>query len=323
MHVRIIDANSVGYAQHHANDLRHAGELQTQAVAGMLQHVRKNLQYDASVLNILTWDGRAQWRYDMHPGYKNGRHRTAEQRMARAHYEAQRPWIQRALRSFPVLQVTHPNAEADDTAFGLARQLSAQGHLVTVFTADVDWLQMVNARTRWVNARKPAHVVEADTFHKTSGYASPAHVAQVKALMGDASDDIDGLPDVAEKRAAALLGKYGSLDAVLTASEDFMAFSAEPKYFHSLMNPESRELVRRNRQLVDLSLGPVLHGSDIELVVGEFDELDLYEVFVDLQFVQFQDTFDLWRRQLDAPLNTPDVLSVRRAIASLANSWTR
>ena len=323
MHVRIIDANSIGYAQHHANDIRSSGEMQTQAIAGFLQHIRKNLQYDPSILNVVVWDGRAQWRYDMCPEYKSGRHRTPEQRQDRENYETQRPWIQRALTYFPVIQVKHPQAEADDMAWGLAQQLSAQGHLVTVFTADQDWLQMVNSRTRWVNARHPLEVVELDGFHKSCGFLSPLHVAQIKALTGDRSDDIEGLPDIAEKRAAALLTKYGSLDALFLAAEDFLTFSTEPKYCRSLMLPESRALVTRNLQLVDLSRAPALNGVNVEMDAGEFDELNLFEIFVDLKFLQWQDGFDAWKRVLEKPMLTPDVMSVRRAIASLAKSWDK
>jgi len=79
----------------------------------------------------------------------------------------------------------------------------------------------------------------------------------------------------------------------------------------------------RNLQLVDLSLGPVLQGSDVELVVGEFDELNLFELFVDLDFRQMQDGFDSWRRTLNTALAAADVNSVKRAVANVAKSWDR
>ncbi len=321
MHVKLVDANSLGYIQHHAQDIRHSGDLQTQAVAGVLSHVRRSLQYEPEVLHVFVWDGRAQWRYDLHPGYKAGRTRTAEQRQSRLDYERQRPWIQRALAAFPVLQVTHPNAEADDVAWGLARQLGAQGHLVTVNTSDTDWLQMVGPRVRWLNARRPGQLVDHDNFHRLSGYGAPSHVAQVKALTGDDSDDIPGLPDVAQKRASALLGKYGSIQAVLEAANDLLLFSEEPKYFHTLMTPEGQELVRRNLQLVDLARAPALQGDSVALVEGEFNELELFEVFVDLEFRQLQDAFDGWARTLNRELNAADVYSVRRAVQSIQRSW--
>lgn len=322
MHVRLIDANSLGYAQHHANDISLAGSLQTQAVSGVMRHLRRNLQFDKQVFNVLIWDGRAQWRYDLHPGYKAGRHRTPEQRESRRAYEAQQPWIRRVLRSFPVAQVQHPHAEADDLAFGLSRALARQGHLVSLFTADTDWLQLVSSRVQWVNARKPSQVVMADGFVRSSGgFATPADVAAVKALMGDTSDDIDGLPDVGPKRAQGLLAKYGGLQEVLAAAQDFLTFSAEPKYFHSLMVPEYRDLVERNSRLVDLSRGPRLAADDVALSFGQFDELDLYEALVDLDFKTMQDEFASWQRALDVEVDRANALSVKRALETLGSSW--
>lgn len=321
MHVRLIDANSVGYAQHHAQDVRMAGNMQTQAIAGMLQHVRRNLQYEPQTLNVLLWDGRAQWRYDILPTYKSGRHRTPEQRAERESYELQRPWIQRALRAFPVLQLTAPHAEADDLAFGLSRQLAGQGHLVSLFTADTDWLQLVAPRVRWINARKPAQVVELDGFARNCSFPAPELVASIKALAGDDSDDISGVPDIALKRATALVAKYGTLDAVLEAARDPFAFSNEPKYFQPLALPETQALVRRNERLVTLACGPSVCGDEVQWHAGSFDELELYEVFVDLGFLQFQDAFSLWERHLSKELPRADVLSVQRAIENLAQSW--
>lgn len=323
MHVRLIDANSVGYAQHHAQDLRHAPDgMQTQAIAGMLTHVRRNIQYDPQVLNVLLWDGRAQWRYDLHPGYKSGRHRTAEQREARARYEAQRPWIERALRAFPVLQLRAPAAEADDLAYGLAHQLAEQGHLVSLYTADTDWLQMVRARVRWVNARKPSQVVEVDDFARTCPYPFPQQVAAIKAITGDDADDIEGVPDLALKRASAILAKYGSLDGVLEAAADPFRFADEAKYYQSLALPAMQQRVRRNRELVDLSRAPAIAADSVQVTVGEYDSLELYELFVDLGFVQFQDAFSQWERTLEREPALADVLSVKRAVTNLASSWS-
>ena len=322
MLVKLIDANSLGYAQHHAQDARTGAGIQTQAIAGVLNHLKRNLQHAPKTLNVMVWDDRAQWRYDIHPGYKAGRHRTLEQREARARYEEQRPWIQKALSKFPVVQLTCSGAEADDVAFGMSRQLGLQGHLVELYTADSDWLQLVSQRVSWVNARKPAEKVELDGFTRQTGYRIPAQVAEVKALTGDASDDIDGLPDVADKRAIALLAKYGSLDQVLDAAEDFLGFSAEPKYYHSLMVPEHRETVRRNRRLVDLARGPAIRADSATLVVGEFEELDLAELFHDLGFKQWLDVFGHWTKTLEAaPLTAFDVQSLQRAVRQMPDSW--
>lgn len=320
MHVRLIDANSVGYAQHHANDTRLVGELQTQAILGVLNHVRRHIQKDPGALNVMLWDGRAQWRYDKYPAYKSGRHHTEVQRQARAAYEAQRPWIQKALRAFPVIQLRHPHAEADDLGFGLAHQLAEQGHRVSLYTADSDWLQSVGPRIQWVNARNPAQVVELDGYAKACGYPSPHAVALVKALAGDSSDDIEGVPDVADKRALTLLGKYGTLEALLEAAQR-PEFKTEAKYYQALTHEAVRARVLLNRELVDLRRGPPLEGTQTQCMVGEWSALDLYEVFVDLEHKQWQDAFPQWERALSVELPTANVFSFKRALASLSSSW--
>jgi DNA polymerase-1 len=320
MHVRLIDANSLGYAQHHALDVTTAGELQTQAIEGVASHLRKHLTRTPDVLNVMIWDGRAQWRYDLLPGYKSGRKRTAEQRAARYHYEAQRPWIRRVLKFFPVLQVEHPHAEADDLGWGLSQQLAKQGHLVSCQTVDADWYQMVRPRVQIAHQRKPL-LIELDGFAKASGFSSPSAVPLIKALSGDNSDDIPGLPDIADKRAQLLLTKYGSIPAMFEAAGDVLAFSQEPKYAHGLMLPGMRELVERNLRMVDLSKGPALQGSDVTLDIGESADPFLWALLDELQMQPILKSFDWWVAPLQADPSLAAVQSVQRALNSLSNSW--
>ena len=323
MHFRLVDANSVGYALHHAAEPRHVGELQTQAISGMMTHFKSSLAYEPNSVNVVVWDGRAQWRYDLHPGYKQGRHRTPEQRETRALYEAQRPWMRKILALFPVLQVCHPGAEADDLAWGLCHQLTALGHLVTVYSVDADWFQMVSQRSQWKNARKPHQVVGLDGFTVASGgYPRPGAVAAVKALSGDTSDDIEGLPDVAIKRAGALIHKYGSIEGALNAAEDFLTFSAEPKHYHTLMIPKYRELVERNLKLIDLARGPTLNGGDVELTEGNFNDLELLLLILELDLKQWEENLEGWCRPLGRALKQDEVHTFKRALENLEKSWT-
>lgn len=323
MHIRLLDANSLGYVHHHGQPhLAAPSGEPVQAVTGVLAAARHKLERTPDILNVWIWDGRAQWRYDLHPLYKSGRRRTPEQRQDRQDYRWQQPWIQKALRCLPVLQLTHPGAEADDVAWGLARQLSKQGHLVTLETVDADWLQGVTGRVRWQNARSPHQLVELEGFLATSGgYLSPATVGHTKALTGDASDDIEGVEGIALKRAFGLLSKYKTLEALLAATEDFATFSQEPSYAHALMTPEIQTLVRRNLALIDISRGPVLKGEGCVLDVGGWDDLDFYEVALDLGLEHWKNQISGWRRVGERALESGPIQVVKRALASLEQSW--
>lgn len=323
MHARLTDANALGFAEYYLRQKAENANLANHAIAGFLEHIRGRLRYDPTVIPIIIWDGRAQWRYDLLPTYKSGRHRTPEQRADRAAYEVQRPYIRQALRFFPVIQILHPGAEADDVAYGLSHQLAAQGHLVDLHTSDTDWMQTVGPRVRWVNARKAAQVVELEGFAKTTGFATPALYAQGKALAGDDTDDIIGVTGVAMGRASALIAKYGDVASVLRAAEDVFTFSAEPKYYRHLMLPEVREQVRKNLPLVDLSLAPPLKGTDIQVEVGAFEELELAEFFASQGLVGYlaDSEWPKWLRALSNPLSRADVLSVQRAVQNIEASW--
>lgn len=321
MHVRLIDANTLGYAQYFIGRKQHPDDTSPRALRGFLEHIRGRLHFDRETLNVIIWDGLAQWRYDLLELYKSSRGKTPEQREARAAYEPQRPAIQEALRHLPVLQVTHHGAEADDVAFGLARRLAAQGHLVSLSTSDTDWLCILAARIQWVNARKLTHVIELDGFAAATGFTSPARYIEGKALAGDPTDDIPGVPGVALKRAAELMTRFGDLSSILAAAQDLMVFSQGPKYQHALTDPDVRAAVVRNLTLMDLSKGPALRGSDIELAVGDCDGLALADVFADNGMSDCFENWHFWQRAVDQELSKGTVQTIERAVAGIEQSW--
>lgn len=320
MHVRLLDGNSVGYAQHHANDTRFAGDMPVQAVEGFARHMRRWRQKEKDTLHVVLWDGRAQWRYDLAPEYKSGRQRTEEQRRTRQEYETQRPWIQRMLRAMPVAQLTHPFMEADDLAYALSVELSTQGHLVSLFTADHDWLQCVRNRVSWTNARKRDQVVSEANFRKETGCDNARTFVDVKALMGDASDDLEGAPAIKDIRARDILAQYGSLKAFWKALDD--PFFQGAKYLVEAGLPATRARVERNRRLMDLSAAPAPDPALAQLEFGEFVDIELYELFQDLQFDAVCSAFDAFVRPLSTELSAEQTSSFARAVRNMARSYS-
>ena len=316
MHIRLIDANGLGYTHHHGQPRRLDPQGRPmQALAGVLSFVKYQLQYQPDVLNVFLWDEKAVWRYALLPEYKSGRHRTFEQREARREYAAQQPLIEQALSALPVLQVRAAGAEADDLGWGLSRALERQGHLVTLYASDVDWMQGVSARVSWMDARSPHRVVTLESFAKLSGgFLRPQLVAPVKALVGDTSDDIPGVDQIGDKRALALLGKYSTLDALLAATEDFMEFSNEPTYAHALMRPDIVALVKRNLQLVDLALAPKIPLEAVQMDYAKGTELDLYEVFQEAGLTAYADQFKSWQALSAKEIPKAALLTIERSI---------
>lgn len=323
MHIVITDANSVLLTHAPSKSSDEATGLDAQWAGSVLRHFRNCAVSEQTTLQLILWGGTAQWRKDLLHSYNDITTFMERHQGALGNLSKVRGLVHKALKSFPVIHLTHPSAEAADLAWGLSRQFSQQGHLVTLRTGDTNWLQLVGQRTRWTHPRKAVEVVELERFSQVCDFSTPAHVAPVNALTGEAHAGIPGLVDVTRKRANALLCKYGSLAAVFEATDDFMTFSQEPYYLQPLLTQEGRRLVLSNVQVLDLSLGPALCGSDVMLDIGSFEELDLFEALVDLNLHQLQDSFDPWTKPLRRELARSELSTLKRALENLPKSWTR
>lgn len=265
MNILLIDGNSLGYTSHHAGALTELPSgLQTQAIDGFVRAVSFKLM-ETALLPVVIWDGRAQWRYDLHPGYKSGRTRTEKQIADRANYNAQVPYLQKLLKHLGVLQLRAPAAEADDLAYQIVRVLDGTGHLVELTSSDTDWWQFLSPDVSWRGCRKTAPYVSFENFTEISGYATPQAFIEGKALKGDGADDIEGIEGIGEKTAISVMAQLGSRDNLQTklkAGELKLA----PKIVDALVAHE--QLWERNLQLMDLSLAPKIAFQDLQVLQG-------------------------------------------------------
>lgn len=120
---------------------------------------------------------------------------------------------------FPVFKV--PGFEADDVLATLARELSAQGEAPLIVTGDLDALQCALGATR-VHAL--GRGVEGRTYDEAAVIArfgvNPAQLPDWKALAGDPTDEIPGVPGIGAKRASALVARFGGVDGILAHLPD-------------------------------------------------------------------------------------------------------
>ena len=103
--------------------------------------------------------------------------------------------------------------EADDVIGTLAARLRAEGHAITLLTADKDLAQLLEGQDRWWNHGR-TEVLDARGVERVWG-VPPARIADLLAITGDAVDNIPGVPGIGRTTAARMLRKWGSLDGVL------------------------------------------------------------------------------------------------------------
>ena len=212
----LIDGNSLMYRAYYAtafsgNLMQNSKGLYTNAIYSfikMLEHL-VNQQYD----NILVaFDaGKQTFRHEILDSYKDGRSPMPEE------MRVQIPHIKEYLHLMNIKEYQLPLYEADDIIGTMAKLAMEEGYHVDIYSSDKDLLQLVNENTTVHLTKKgmteledftPEHVIEKYglTYHQ---------MVDLKALMGDPSDNLKGLPGVGEKTAIKLLQQYGSLNELI------------------------------------------------------------------------------------------------------------
>lgn len=208
----IADSNAIGYAGQHATKLSSGGRP-TQAIFNYIKVMRDLVtRYpQAKIYNV--WDGKAEWRFELLPGYKGDRRSTPEQQKEYEDYKAQRPVIAKALTLLGLAQMTSFIHEADDVAGLLIRQFMEKNPncKILLITGDRDWLQLLRPNVVWQDLRDDSRTVHFHNFYEKTGYKTPFAFLQGKALQGDSSDCISGVGGIGEGTAPKILEEFGSI----------------------------------------------------------------------------------------------------------------
>lgn len=152
------------------------------------------------------------------------------------------PVIKELLQAYhiPVLEV--PDFEADDIIGTLAAQAEAQGIQTYMMTPDKDYGQLVSAHVRMFKPKNMGagfDILGPDEVCAKWGIERPQQVVDILGLMGDASDNIPGCPGVGEKTAAQLIRQFGSVETMLSHTDQ--------------LKGKLRERVEANREQIQLS----------------------------------------------------------------------
>jgi DNA polymerase-1 len=163
----------------------------------------------------------ATFRHAAFPGYKGSRPR-APTPLAR---QLQR--LPALLGAFGAPTFAAPGFEADDVLATLARELAAAGEAPLVVTGDLDALQCVNERTRVYIVGRGA--TAGRMYDEAAVWArfgvAPAELPDWKALAGDLTDEIPGVPGVGRQRASQLVRRFGDVDGLLARAEEIVPAS--------------------------------------------------------------------------------------------------
>jgi len=191
----------------------------TNGIYGFLNILHKleaDIQPDAVAV---AFDMKAKtFRHEMYSEYKGNRKGMPEE------LASQMPILKDILANLGYVMVSQEGWEADDILGTLAKAATEKGHQCFIATGDRDSLQLVNDSVNVVLATtsvgKSRNVLMDKEAVKEKYSLDVSQLIDLKALMGDTSDNIPGVKGVGEKTAVSLLQKFGTLDAIYENIED-------------------------------------------------------------------------------------------------------
>ncbi len=258
------------------------GELTT-AVYGFARKLLSVLKEYQPEYAAVAFDVGDTWRHTEFPDYKATRERMPDD------MQSQMERIEQMLAAMHIPTVSKEGYEADDVIGALAKQAAEQGFDVLVLTGDRDMFQLVDDRVRILYTRggpnPKTDVYGPEEFKARYGLTTEQYI-DMKALVGDASDNIPGVPGIGEKTAIKLLKTYGSLDNLYAHIDEIRG----PKTQQALR--DAAETVRRNRDLVriitdlDIPFEPEqfrLQGIDRSALRRLFEELEFFSLLREIE----------------------------------------
>jgi DNA polymerase-1 len=240
----LIDGHSLAFKAYYAirQGLTSPDGRPTGAVYGFLRMLLKCLDdWKPERLAVVFDAGKPTFRKELYDAYK------ANRQAPPADFPDQMRWIFELLGAMGLAMHQMEGFEADDLIATMAEQAKAQGHEVLILTADKDLFQLVDDRVtvlRPAPNEPPARFDVQGVIDKLG--ARPDQVVDWLALVGDASDNVPGVPGIGEKTATVLLREFGTLDALLERAGEI----GRPRWRQALL--ENAEQTRLAQRLVTL-----------------------------------------------------------------------
>ena len=265
----------------------------TNAVLGFLNILNKLLEEEHPDALCVTFDRKAPtFRHLAYEGYKAQRKGMPEE------LASQMPILKDVLSAMNIPMYELDGWEADDLIGTISKKDTAAGWATVIVTGDKDSLQLVTdtATVKLVSTRMgrtTTRDMTPEAFREEYGF-DPIHIIDLKALMGDASDNIPGVKGVGEKTAMALVQRYQTVDALYEAMptpEMAPGVPAKPGVIKKLQ--EGEEQARMSYDLATIRCDAPIEFDPQDNLRREVDNARLYQLFLELEFSKLIDKYHL------------------------------
>ncbi len=311
MKLLALDGNSiVNRAYYGVKPLTTTQGIHTNAIFGFLNILQRLLDEDQPDALCVTFDLKAPtFRHRAFTAYKAQRKPMPEE------LAMQLPLLKEVLAAMQIPMYAMEGWEADDLLGTISRRCEAEGWDCTLVTGDKDSLQLVTERTHVKlvvtrMGRTSTQEFTPDLFREEYGF-DPIHLIDLKALMGDSSDNYPGVPGIGEKTATALIQTWQSVPALYSNLD---AAGLKPAQRRKLEDGYASAL--QCLELATIRTDAPMDFTPQTCLRREWDRPALYQLFLQLEFKKLIERYDLTPGQTAPVAQAPATPTVVEAITT-------
>ena len=238
--ILLIDGNSIlNRAFYGLPDMTNSNGQHTNAVLGFINILMKVVEEEVPNYIIVAFDrGEPTFRHQIYKEYKGNRKPMPEE------LAEQLPKMKEVLTAMKIPYLDHAGWEADDILGSLAKKAEADGMKVVLLSGDRDLLQIATNQVLIRIPKTKKGVTEVENYYaedvKKAYGVTPTQFIDMKALMGDTSDNIPGVPSIGEKTAAKIIQSFGSIENAYAHIEE-------------IKPPKTQKMLQEHYDLAQLS----------------------------------------------------------------------
>lgn len=308
----LLDAYALifrGYYAFIKNPRINSKGMDTSAVMGFMNSLMDVIKREKPNYLAVAFDnGGSQVRCEMYPEYKANRDETPEA------IKIAVPYIKEILEAMHIPIIEKKGIEADDLIGTLSKKAEKEGFKVYMVTPDKDFAQLVSENIFMYRPSRMGNGIEiwgVDEVKEKFEVEDPIQVIDFLGMMGDAIDNIPGLPGVGEKTAKKFLAEFGSMENLL-ANTDQLKGKLKEKV------EASKEIGLLSKELARIMLDCPVEFDEEKFRVEKPDVEKTDALFQELEFRRMKEQFDkLFSDETEAIVDTPSLQTTRNDQISL------
>ena len=290
--VILVDGNNLLFRSYYAtaytgNIMKNSKGVPTNAIYGFINMINKIITEEKPEYIMIAFDKGKTFRHDKYKAYKDGRSETPDE------LKQQFPIAKQICEAMGIHYFEIDNYEADDIIGTFAKKANEDPDFIaTIVSSDKDLLQLITDKVDVKLLKQTGFIrMDRNLFKETYG-VEPIGMIDLKALMGDASDNIPGVKGIGEKTAISLLSKYQTLDNLYEHIDEISGKTKE-----KLLNDKENAYMSKDIATIYCDV-PI--NTDLENIhYHGINALEYIQMLEELEFYSLIKKLDIDKSQLE------------------------